>query len=114
MDRIFTVHYLGSSELDKRYTQSMLPWVIAEVRRRHDIQSLCLQIKGDKLEARLGNEEIFFIHELNNLFRFAQIHQDKTLFAYLYRLNAHEHFVCHVYQAESRTIVSIAIENRKK
>ena len=61
--KIFKAKYLGHSMLDKRYTQSMLPWIMTEIRRSSST-TLCNEvslwvIKSWELNKR--NEIVHFV-----------------------------------------------------
>ena len=105
----FRVDYLGQSELDKRYTHAMYPWVMAEVKRNEQRQSIILEVLPTALRARdCEGNGILFEHELKNLFRFARMHRVATGFAYLSCVNVKQApFYCHVFEAQSESNVSI-------
>ncbi|XP_074649702.1 TBC1 domain family member 1-like isoform X2 [Tubulanus polymorphus] len=102
----FAVTYLGNLVLDRRYTQPMLPWVMAEVRRRNDVLFVNLEICRNYLKARrMDNGELHFEHRLQSLSRFAKTHRDPKCFAYLTRPNSDSPFTCHVFEASSESDV---------
>ena len=105
----YTVTYLGEYLLDRRYTQAMLPWVIASVRRRNQRRIVTLEVLSTTLRAAYHCPEglqVLFDHELHNLFRFTQVQSDRTYFAYLSRVNIKAQFSCHVFQAPDESQVN--------
>ena len=104
----FMIFYLGSLILDRRHTQTMLPWVMAEVRRRHEISPIKLSVHPEMLLALSadGEGKVVFEHKLQGLSRFARTHQDLTIFAYSTRSGAESPFTCHVFQAMESEQVS--------
>ena len=107
----YTVTYIGSYLLDRKYTQSMLPWVIAGIRRKPSQDRIVtLEVLAETLRGSIytpNGIETLFDHNLNHLFRFTQIPQDKSFFAYLSRENIRAQFSCHVFQAPDETQVSL-------
>ena len=116
-NKVFSVLYLGESVLDRRYTQQMLPWIMAEVRRRPDKREIVVEILPHTLRAwacgRVQGADLppgpsvpVFEHRLHSLSRFARTHQDPKCFAYLTRANLESPFSCHVFQAPDESVVS--------
>lgn len=103
----FTVCYFGAYTLDRRYTQQMLPWVMAEVRQRGGSgQMVSLEVEEDCLSARgLYSSRSLFEHKLETMTRFAKTLRDVRCFSYLTKQSGDAAFVCHVYQAEDETMV---------
>ncbi|XP_041360005.1 TBC1 domain family member 4-like isoform X2 [Gigantopelta aegis] len=103
MKKRFRVIYLGSSSMDRRYTQCIQPWVMAEIRRKKEgFRDVTLDVLSNSLRATAwdadGLAEILFEHKLQELTRFAKLHQDPRCFAYLSRQQLNnDDFECHVF-----------------
>ena len=127
---LFEVSYLGESVLDRRYTQPMLPWIMAEVRRRQDKRAVVLEVLAQTLKAvpvagegdgegpgpgpaEAGAAPPLFEHKLQSLSRFARTHQDPKCFAYLTRANVEAPFSCHVFEANEEGQVRIVFHLTK-
>ncbi|XP_067663827.1 TBC1 domain family member 1-like isoform X1 [Haliotis asinina] len=102
--KTFKVAYLGSSCMDRRHTQSVQPWVMAEIRRRKEgAREVTLEVLSHSLKATGCDDigtDVLFEHKLQELTRFAKLHQEPRCFAYLSRqqLNSDD-FECHVFMA---------------
>ncbi|XP_046369394.2 TBC1 domain family member 1-like isoform X2 [Haliotis rufescens] len=102
--KCFKVAYLGSSCMDRRHTQSVQPWVMAEIRRRKEgAREVTLEVLPHCLKATSCDDmgtDALFEHKLQELTRFAKLHQEPRCFAYLSRqqLNSDD-FECHVFMA---------------
>lgn len=105
----FFVTYFGELVLDQRHTHQMLPWVIAEVRRRQQSRFILLQVLSQTLRAVTCDSTVssqqMFEHKLQSLSRFARSHQDPKCFAYLTRTSAASIYTCHVFQASDEPMV---------
>ena len=107
----FLVNYLGNSTLDRRYTQPMLPWVIAEVRNHHKRSMITLEVLDHSLRGTpCESDNMLFDHKLQNLSRFARVHHEPKCFAYLFRPNTDSPFCCHVFEAPDESTVGIFID----
>lgn len=82
----FRFIYLGSVVLDKRYTQAMLPWVIAEVRRKKERVSIVLNVEAMTVKAIDGSGNTLFQHEVQIITRCA-LTVDKKCFSYLIKIS---------------------------
>ncbi|XP_001632545.3 TBC1 domain family member 1 isoform X2 [Nematostella vectensis] len=80
--------YLGFAVVDRRYTQHMLPWVISEIRRRKERQSVYLCVEAATVTAVNTDENgsAAFQHGVQNITRCARSY-DKKCFAYLVKSN---------------------------
>ena len=99
----FQVKYLGNIVLGRRYTPIILPWVLAEVRRKGEYRCITLNVQTQFLQATLdkGNE-VIFDHKLNRLSRFTKAKWEPECFAYLTREDIEKSpFTCHVFLAPS-------------
>lgn len=80
----FSAVFVGSTTLDNHFTSSMMPWVLAELRRNPQKDSVTLEIIDGLLityRAKDGHE--LFRHSVYNISRFAQTNSDRTSFMYL-------------------------------
>ncbi|XP_022255719.1 TBC1 domain family member 4-like isoform X2 [Limulus polyphemus] len=108
--RMYRVNYLGQAVLDPRYTQPMLPWIIAEVRRTaHHRQTkieIFIEVTDSSLKALMADDnQVLFEHNLQNISKFAQTSQDHSCFSYLTRDNPELPMACHVFQADDESTV---------
>ncbi|XP_076467921.1 TBC1 domain family member 1-like isoform X2 [Babylonia areolata] len=110
----FTVWYLGSALMHRLYTQSLQPWVMAEVKRKRDgIKEVNVEVGSDGFLRAKGRDpsgqetgETILEHHLQGLSRFARLHQDPRCFAYLTRTQLGTDYICHVYLATSDNTIS--------
>ena len=108
----FHVKYLGNVVLGRRYTPIVLPWVVAEVRRKKEQKSIALDVQSQYIQATLleksgdGEEnEALFTHKLRRISRFTKWHP--ACFAYLTREDVEKSpFTCHVFLAGHELEVS--------
>lgn len=113
-DRRFMLWYMGWSPMDKRTTLPMLPWLLAEIRRRGERSSVGpAQPREVELTvappfircvpARSSNVSVFiFEHKAQFVSRFIHNSQDHTYFAYLIRSQPDDpesEMACHVFKA---------------
>ena len=118
----FYARYLGSRTMDRLYSQTMQPWVMAEVRRRKakginvliEIAKETLSVHSVSSESEESNSKVQFHHHLRGLTRFAKLHQDPCCFAYLTRYLPTADFECHVFLASAEEVVSKRIHNRRE
>ena len=109
----FCARYLGSKTMDKLYSQTMQPWVMAQVRRRKTgDHNVLIEIIGETLTVHSMNSEpeeskVQFNHHLRGLTRFAKLHQDPCCFAYLTRYQTTADFECHVFMVSAEEVVSV-------
>ncbi|KAK3728848.1 hypothetical protein QZH41_020235 [Actinostola sp. cb2023] len=83
----FQFVYLGFAVLDRRYTQSMLPWVISEVRRRKERNHIFLCVEESAVKAlNVADGSTSFQHGVQTITRCARS-LDKKCFAYLVKSN---------------------------
>ena len=96
----FRFIYLGSAVLDKRYTQSMLPWVIAEVRRRKERTPIDLNVESMTVKAvDCSSSNTLFQHKVQTITRCARS-VDKKCFSYLTKIPEEvSSCYCYVFEA---------------
>ena len=103
----FRFIYLGSAVLDKRYTQAMLPWVIAEVRRKKERISIVLNVEAMTVKAVDGWNKTLFEHDVQIITRCA-LSADKKCFSYLTKISGDVACCqCYVFEAVESSSVSI-------
>ncbi|XP_069495371.1 TBC1 domain family member 4 isoform X2 [Ambystoma mexicanum] len=118
IDKKFRLWYVGWSSLDRRTTLPMLPWLMAEIRRRSERQEFpgC-SAPSREVQLLLGtphlrcvpascsvtNPAVFiFEHKAQHISRFIHNSTDLTYFAYLIKAqpdNPESEMACHVFRA---------------
>ncbi|XP_060681878.1 TBC1 domain family member 4 isoform X2 [Hemiscyllium ocellatum] len=115
-EKQFTLWYMGCSTLDRRTTLPMLPWLMAEIRRRCEKQELGSSLAAREVQLSLvpplircvpkatsSNPSVFiFEHKAQHVTRFIHNSHDLTYFAYLIRTqpdNPESEMACHVFRA---------------
>ena len=114
-DRRFALTYVGWSSLDKRTTLPMLPWLVAEIRRRGEKGDCGPVVQPREVQLVLNppfvrcvpsssnNSSVFiFEHKAQLISRFIHNSNDLTYFAYLLRGqpdNPESEMSCHVFKA---------------
>lgn len=105
--KLFNAIYYGSITLDRRYTPAMLPWLVAEVKRRGQRgRQIKLEVKGHTLKCHCANGNLWFEHKLNAIYRFIQTSHNKRCFGYLVKDvqdAASQH--CYVFEASDEIVV---------
>ena len=106
----FRFIYLGSAVLDKRYTLSMLPWVIAEVRRRRERTSIDLNVEAMTVKAAdCSSGTTLFHHNVQTITRYTRS-TDKKCFSYLTRIPEEvSSCYCYVFEAVECAAVSTSL-----
>ena len=96
----FRFIYLGNAVLDRRYTQSMLPWVIAEVRRKRERTPIDLNVEDMTVKAvDCSSSATLFQHKVHTITRCARS-TDKKCFSYLTKIpDEISSCYCHVFEA---------------
>ncbi|XP_023286413.1 TBC1 domain family member 4 isoform X2 [Seriola lalandi dorsalis] len=114
-DRRFALTYIGWSSLDRRTTLPMLPWLVAEIRRRSEKGDCGPAVQPREVQLVLNphfvrcvpsssnNSSVFiFEHKAQLISRFIHNSNDLTYFAYLLRGqpdNPESEMSCHVFKA---------------
>uniref|UniRef100_A0A3B3RSX4 TBC1 domain family member 4 n=1 Tax=Paramormyrops kingsleyae TaxID=1676925 RepID=A0A3B3RSX4_9TELE len=113
-DKNFSLWYMGWSSLDRRTTLPMLPWLVAEIRRKSEKNELGpVQAREVDLiitppiircvPANNNNSSIFiFEHKAQCISRFIHNSHDLKYFAYLIRSQPEDpesEMACHVFKA---------------
>ncbi|XP_070770388.1 TBC1 domain family member 4 isoform X5 [Enoplosus armatus] len=115
LDRGFALTYIGWSSLDRRTTLPMLPWLVAEIRRRTERGDFGPVVQPREVQLILNppfvrcvpsnsnNSSVFiFEHKAQLISRFIHNSNDLTYFAYLLRGqpdNPESEMSCHVFKA---------------
>ncbi|XP_062313562.1 TBC1 domain family member 4 isoform X1 [Osmerus eperlanus] len=113
-DKRFALLYIGWSSLDRRTTLPMLPWLVAEIRRKsekndsgpgqaREVQLVLIPPFIRCVPANNANSSVFiFEHKAQYISRFIHNSNDLTYFAYLIRSqpdNPESEMACHVFKA---------------
>lgn len=114
-DGRFALTYIGWSSLDRRTTLPMLPWLVAEIRRRSERGDCGPAVQPREVQLVLNppfvrcvpsssnNSSVFiFEHKAQLISRFIHNSNDLTYFAYLMRGqpdNPESEMSCHVFKA---------------
>uniref|UniRef100_A0A671RI73 TBC1 domain family member 4 n=1 Tax=Sinocyclocheilus anshuiensis TaxID=1608454 RepID=A0A671RI73_9TELE len=113
-DKRFALWYMGWSSLDKRTTLPMLPWLVAEIRRKSEknesgpaqAREVQLYLSPPLIRcvpANSSNPSVFiFEHKAQFISRFIHNSHDLSYFAYLIRSqpdNPESEMACHVFKA---------------
>ncbi|KAJ8253387.1 hypothetical protein GJAV_G00212360 [Gymnothorax javanicus] len=113
-EKKFALCYMGWSPLDRRTTLPMLPWLVAEIRRRgeknetgpvqaREVDLILMPPLIRCVPAHNSNSSIFiFEHKAQYISRFIHNSHDLTYFAYLIRSqpdNPESEMACHVFKA---------------
>ncbi|OCT92656.1 TBC1 domain family member 4 isoform X2 [Xenopus laevis] len=127
----FGLWYIGWSSLDRRTTLPMLPWLVAEIRRRAEKQdppgcaAPCREVNlmlvtphlrcVPALNGANTNSAVFiFEHKAQHISRFIHNSRDPSYFAYLIKTqpdNPESETACHVFKASSPRQVSDIISS---
>ncbi|XP_073329785.1 TBC1 domain family member 4 isoform X2 [Pagrus major] len=114
-DRTFALTYIGWSSLDRRTTLPMLPWLVAEIRRKsekgdcgpvvqpREVQLVLIPPFVRCVPSSSNNSSVFiFEHKAQLISRFIHNSNDLSYFAYLLRGqpdNPESEMSCHVFKA---------------
>ena len=58
--KLYPVEYLGFTAMDKRFTRPMLPWIIAEIKRRGTSEKVGIQVIQLVKEFVIGKLSVLF------------------------------------------------------
>lgn len=107
----FRFIYLGNAVLDKRYTQHMLPWFIAEIRRKRERIPINLNVEEMTVMAvDCSTRTTLFQHKVQTITRCARS-ADKTCFAYLTKIpDEPSSCYCYVFEAVEMSSVRYLLE----
>lgn len=114
-DRRFSLSYIGWTTLDRRTTLPMLPWLVADIRRKSERGDCGPQVQPRDVQLVLNppllrcvpsnnsNSSVFiFEHKAQLISRFIHNSNDLSYFAYLLRGqpdNPESEMSCHVFKA---------------
>ncbi|XP_043941562.1 TBC1 domain family member 4 isoform X2 [Protopterus annectens] len=126
-EKKFILSYVGWSSLDRRTTLPMLPWLLAEIRRKSEKQDsgstpareVLLILSPPLIRcvplATSSNTSVFiFEHKAQHISRFIHNSHDITYFAYLIRTqpdNPESEMACHVFKATDHNQVPDVISS---
>ncbi|XP_013146593.1 PREDICTED: uncharacterized protein LOC106109582 [Papilio polytes] len=71
--KLTSVTYLGYTAMDRRFSNSMLPWLLREIRATGIRDKLSLTVEDSCLKAYNGNFEPVIIHRLVDILRASQV-----------------------------------------
>nr|XP_037875200.1 TBC1 domain family member 4 isoform X2 [Bombyx mori] len=71
--KLTPVTYLGSTVMDRRFSNAMLPWLIMEIRATNVRDKVSIAIDGGHLKVYNGNFEPVIIHKLSDIIRASQV-----------------------------------------
>ncbi|KAG7331342.1 hypothetical protein KOW79_005311 [Hemibagrus wyckioides] len=110
-EKSFSLWYVGCSALDRRTTLPMLPWLVAEIRRKSEsgpVQARQVQLALSPpiircVPANSNSSSVFiFEHKAHFISRFIHNSHDLAYFAYLIRSQPDDpecEMACHVFRA---------------
>ena len=109
----FRFIYLGNAVLDKSYTQHMLPWFIAEIRRKRERNPIDLRVEEMTVKAvDCSTSATLFQHKVQTITRCARS-VDKKCFAYLTKIAEEpSSSYCYVFEAVEISSVRNIFESR--
>ncbi|KAJ8349963.1 hypothetical protein SKAU_G00250930 [Synaphobranchus kaupii] len=114
LEKRFALCYMGWAPLDRRTTLPMLPWLVAEIRRRseknetgpvqaREVELILMPPLIRCVPTNSSNASVFiFEHKAQFISRFIHNSHDLTYFAYLMRSqpdNPESEMACHVFKA---------------
>jgi len=124
-DKRFALCYMGWSSLDSRTTLPMLPWLVAEIRRKSEknepgpaqAREVQLTLSPSLIRcvpSNSSNPSVFiFEHKAQFISRFIHNSHDLSYFAYLIRSqpeNPESEMACHVFKACDPNQVCLATD----
>ncbi|XP_046975724.1 uncharacterized protein LOC124541859 [Vanessa cardui] len=71
--KLTSVTYLGYTAMDRRFSISMLPWVLREIRATGTREKLSIAVEDGCLKAYNGNFEPIIVHRLVDILRASQV-----------------------------------------
>ncbi len=129
---LYELEYLGNLEIESRYLQSCtIQWLIAQVRllelnKRVNSVTLEINVKKNSLlvfknemktkhfsltSLKESNRRVEFLrHKLTNIFKLTQLANEKTCFAYFYRLESSFNYTLHVFNSNKSNLVQVLSE----
>ncbi|XP_031331807.1 TBC1 domain family member 1 isoform X1 [Photinus pyralis] len=97
--KLLTVHYMGFTAMDRRFSNPMLPWIVSEIRKRDCYERVSLGVEDGVLQAYNSDFELQFSHHVQNMSRFSQADIDPCTFLYLVRDDGEQLLYCYLFQA---------------
>ncbi len=108
----YYVSYLGSTVVGKKHTQSILPWILCELKRKGDHKYVMLEISCPNLRTTLtdGSRDVLFEYPLRSLSRLIQTKTEPKCFGFLHKetrkLSDPNVYTCHTFLAHNTKTVS--------
>ncbi|XP_050358389.1 TBC1 domain family member 1-like isoform X1 [Nymphalis io] len=104
--KLTSVTYLGYTAMDRRFSISMLPWVLREIRATETREKLSIAVEDGCLKAYNGNFEPIIIHRLVDILRASQVPGRPNELFYIL-LNEKEGLLqCYLFKGETVTEVT--------
>ncbi|XP_033118426.1 TBC1 domain family member 1-like isoform X2 [Anneissia japonica] len=103
----FNLMLLGCSVLDKRITQPLLPWIVAEVKHvaQGKEEAISLEVSQHTVRGIVNRTgKTAFCHHLQGIGRFCR-GIDKEYFSYLWRRESDKPFTCFVFKVDNLELV---------
>ena len=105
----FKLAYFGLLVIDKRYTSCMLPWIVAEIKRKSPKQTLDFVVGESKVVGTVSDTIVE--HCLVSISKCIKLEgKEASTFAYLTKDTKNNTTCsCHVFEAENTTKVGLHI-----
>ena len=105
----FKLVYFGSLVIDKRYTSCMLPWIVAEIKRKCERQTLDVVVGNAKVIGTVNDTSVE--HCLISISKCIKLEgKEASTFAYLTKdTRSNTTCSCHVFEAENTTKVGFLL-----
>lgn len=87
--------------MDCRFSSSMLPWIVSEIRKRDFCEKLSLGVEYGTLQAYNQDFELQFSHKIGQMIRFSQADLDGATFLYILKDDNEKLLYCYMYQAQN-------------
>ena len=103
----FKLVYFDSLVIDKRYTSCMLPWIVAEIKRKCQKQTLDVVVGKEKVIGTVNDTTLE--HRLISISKCIKLEgKEASTFAYLTKDTQNNTTCsCHVFEAENTTKVRL-------
>ncbi|GLG97701.1 Ecotropic viral integration site 5 ortholog [Gryllus bimaculatus] len=105
---LYVMEYLGYTAMDKRFSRPMLPWIIAEIKRRGSTEKVCVGVHDGCVVALDTAAEPtdpgapptpLLRHPLAHVWRIMHAPHDARAFLYVVREPAQPLLTCHLFRA---------------
>ncbi|CAH0712834.1 unnamed protein product, partial [Brenthis ino] len=107
--KLTSVTYLGYTAMDRRFSISMLPWLLREIRATSIREKLSVAVEDGCLKAYNGNFEPIIVHRLVDILRASQVPGRPNELFYIL-LNEKEGLLqCYLFMASTAVEVSACL-----